>query len=140
MYGRAAAEHFQNLANSVGEWAIDRAAAGALVAAAPEIFSDTGYIEFAFAAQAHAIAAIESFAEESRDLYFAYGKHVVDEAFAVFFSCAPTLHLFLRNPSPAHVSFGVEVAQGFSEQSHLGNRVGEINTARAMGRIGASQD
>src|ERR1700688_82485 len=127
LYGRPAFYLIKNLAHSLDQRAIHRATAGALMAATAKTLGHARHIEFSLAAQAHSKTSVGLLAEEYRHLNFANRKHVIDQAFAVFFLRIATFHLLLRHPSPGHVAFGVQVAQRLTEQPHLGHRVGEIN-------------
>ncbi len=104
LYGRSAAKLEQNLVHGLGQWAIDRATAGAFVAAAAKTLGDMGHIEFALTAQAYAVSAARQLAEERRHLDAADRKDVVHQPFAVFFNRAAEIHLLLRHPHTADVS------------------------------------
>jgi hypothetical protein len=73
LYGRFAAKLEKNLAHGLGKRAIDRATAGAFVASAAEIFGHVRDVQFAFAAETHAISSVRQFPKKRRDLDAANG-------------------------------------------------------------------
>src|SRR5580692_2380773 len=110
------------------------------MAAAAKALRHPRHIQVALAAQAHAKTTTGKLAKKCRHLNLSNRKHVIHQAFAVFFLRFTAIHLFLRNPGPAYMALGVEVAQSFAEQPHFGDRVGKINAARTVRRIGARQN
>src|SRR6266702_7182010 len=98
LYGRTAAKLGKHLAHGLGQWTVDRATAGALVASAAETFGDMSNVQFAFAAQAHTVSPIRQFPEERCHLDAADGENVIDQSFTVFFDRVAAFHLLLRNP------------------------------------------
>src|SRR5713226_6340721 len=79
---------------------IERAAAGAFVAATAEMLGHGRDIHFSFAAETDAVALIGKFTKEDGDLHVSHGECIVDQPLAIFFTSAEALHLFLRNPDP----------------------------------------
>src|ERR1700678_4422367 len=119
LHGGTTAQIIQNLAQSLREWAIHRATAGALVATATKALGYVRHIQRAFTAKAHAKASIGNFAEQCRHFHFSNGEHIVHQSFTIFFDRSTTLHLFLRDPCPANASLGIQIAQSFTEEPHL---------------------
>ena len=68
-----------------------------------------GDVNFPFAAQADAIAAIREFAKEDGNLHVRHGERIVDQALAIFLASAEALHLFLRHPDPGQRTFAMQV-------------------------------
>jgi len=58
LYGRPAADLENDGTHGLGEGSIDRATAGALVAAAAEAFGYVGDVDFAFTSQAYTVASV----------------------------------------------------------------------------------
>src|SRR5579864_1812730 len=117
------------------ERSVHRAAASACVAAAAKLFSDVRHIEFAFAPQAHAKSSIRKFPEENCNFHIADRERVIDQAFAILFLRAHTLHLLLRDPYPGERAFTLQGRKRGAEQPQFRRRVPEINVPRAERRI-----
>jgi hypothetical protein len=58
LYGRPAADLENDGTHGLGEGSIDRATAGAFVAAAAEAFGYVGDVDFAFTSQAYTVASV----------------------------------------------------------------------------------
>src|ERR1700722_16092706 len=77
LYGRSAAKLGGDLADGFCKRPVERATAGAFVTSAAKALGDAGYIEFALAAQAHAIPSVGQFAEERSDFDSSDRKNVI---------------------------------------------------------------
>ena len=140
LYGRTAAEFEYNLADGFGERAVDRASTGAFVAAAAKALGDASDVKFAFAAQADAIPVVRQFAEKRGHLDATDGENIIHNSLAVFFEsrrCAPSASV---HPDVADMPFDLKIAQRFSEQLDLGDRVREINSTDAIRPDGSGQN
>src|SRR5271165_7671167 len=102
------------------------------MAASAEALCHPRHVKLALAAQAHSITPAGKLAEERRYLHFTDRKHVIHQAFTIFFLRFTAVHLLLRYPGPADVAFSVQIAQSLTQQPHLPHRMGKINTARAV--------
>src|SRR3974390_2254399 len=107
LYGRSAAKLEENLANGLGERAIDRASAGAFVASTAKAFGNMGHVQFALAAQAYTIPPFRHLPEKRRHFNAADGKNVIHQSFAVFFDGATAFHLLLCHPDVSDVAFDI---------------------------------
>jgi hypothetical protein len=139
LYGRSAANLENYCAHGFGQWSVNRAAAGALVASAAERLSYVSYIDFALASQTHPISPVGHLAEECRDLNAADRENVVHQSFTVFVEGVAAFHLFAGCPEVADVPFNNQISKGFSQQTDFGQRVREINSTGAVRGISARQ-
>src|SRR6185437_3152 len=73
-----------------------------------------------------------------RYLDVANGKRVVDQAFAVFFVGAGSLHLLLRNPYPGDRTFTLQHRKRSAQQAELCGGISEIEVAGTINRVRAS--
>src|SRR5579872_524570 len=110
LYGRSPSQLQYDMADCFCERPIQRAATGALMASSSKALRDAGDIELAFAAQTDPVAPVGQLAKERGDLDSANRENIIHQAFAVFFGCAASLHLFLRHPYIADMALKIEIA------------------------------
>ena len=97
MYGGARPQLRQHSRGGCGQWAVERAPAGALMTATAKALGDSGHIQLAFAAQAHAKAASRKLAKEHRYFDILDGERVVHQPFTIFFFGMTAFHLLLAH-------------------------------------------
>ena len=104
-----------------------------------QTLGDSGHVDMALAAQAHAKASVGKLAEEQSHLHTLNRKRVVHQAFAVFFLGVAALHLLLAHRNPRQRPFPVQVGERRPQQAHFGGGVPEINIAGTERGVRACQ-
>src|SRR5205809_4819567 len=100
------------------ERAVDRAAAGAAMAAPAEVLGDPGDVELSFAANTVTkLTGIGDFAEKNGGLDAGDADEVVDDAFAVFGDGADAIHIFAGDLGPGEIAFGLVIRERDPEEA-----------------------
>jgi hypothetical protein len=120
----------EDLLESDREGAIEGASAGVAMAASAKEFGDTGYVCFAFAADAEAkLVGVRDLSEKDRRFDPGDADEVVDDSLAVLGGCADAVHVFTGDPRPGKIVVALEIREGGAEEANLAGGVREVDVA-----------